>query len=283
MASCAYAFVVKTSTRDELGHEAGPPPAGGRVPYHRAMRRLSHHGCGADGVRGPHLWPMGTIVRLKPYGAFRREATEEVPQEQRHAAPDERTGRFYLPEGSTPVVASILVTGARWASGNPTNGGPASAVRAAGRLLDITDEDAATAVVDEVGQHAGPIEVLISNAGHGVEGTVEEYSMDDLRGPSDVNVVGSAAVVNAVPFPPMTDPSPGLFWHAATTSGCSRERPPYPHARRLLVRPCAPVTRPADRPMRRLRSASRRARSTVRTGLWTTSAPGPLVGRSPRS
>lgn len=36
--------------------------------------RSSVCGCGGDSVPGPHLWPVGTIVRLKPPGAFRREA-----------------------------------------------------------------------------------------------------------------------------------------------------------------------------------------------------------------
>lgn len=36
--------------------------------------RSSVCGCGGDSVPGPHLQPMGKIVRLKPHGAFRREA-----------------------------------------------------------------------------------------------------------------------------------------------------------------------------------------------------------------
>lgn len=70
--------------------------------------------------------------------------------------------------------------------------------RATGRVLDVTDEDAVVAVVDEAERNAGPIEVLISNAGYGLEGTVEESSMDDLRRQFDVNVFGSVAVIKAV-------------------------------------------------------------------------------------
>ncbi|MGW3247890.1 oxidoreductase [Streptomyces sp. NPDC001070] len=70
--------------------------------------------------------------------------------------------------------------------------------RAHGRLLDVTDEDAVIAVVDDVERNIGPVEVLISNAGYGLEGTVEESSMDDLRRQFDVNVFGSVAVIKAV-------------------------------------------------------------------------------------
>ncbi|WP_406262567.1 oxidoreductase [Actinacidiphila glaucinigra] len=70
--------------------------------------------------------------------------------------------------------------------------------RATGRVLDVTDEDAVVSVVDEAERNVGPIEVLISNAGYGLEGTVEESSMDDLRRQFDVNVFGSVAVIKAV-------------------------------------------------------------------------------------
>ncbi|MDX3237848.1 oxidoreductase [Streptomyces sp. ME03-5709C] len=70
--------------------------------------------------------------------------------------------------------------------------------RATARLLDVTDDDAVVAVVDEVERTIGPIEVLISNAGYGLEGTVEESTMADLRRQFDVNVFGSVAVIKAV-------------------------------------------------------------------------------------
>jgi len=65
-------------------------------------------------------------------------------------------------------------------------------------LLDVTDDTAALALVDAVERDIGPIDVLVSNAGYGVEGTVEESSMGDLRRQFDVNVYGTVAVVKAV-------------------------------------------------------------------------------------
>jgi NAD(P)-dependent dehydrogenase (short-subunit alcohol dehydrogenase family) len=70
--------------------------------------------------------------------------------------------------------------------------------RAVAKLLDVTDDDAVASVVDDVERAVGPIDALISNAGYGLEGTVEESGMDDLRRQFDVNVFGSVAVIKAV-------------------------------------------------------------------------------------
>ncbi|MER5278088.1 oxidoreductase [Streptomyces sp. NPDC002809] len=69
------------------------------------------------------------------------------------------------------------------------------------RILDVTDDQAVFAVVDEVEKTVGPIDVLIANAGYGLEGTFEETPLADLRAQFDVNVFGAASTVQAVlPF-----------------------------------------------------------------------------------
>ena len=70
--------------------------------------------------------------------------------------------------------------------------------RAFARLLDVTDDAGVVATVDEVESTIAPIDVLITNAGYGFEGTVEESSMGDLRRQFDVNVFGTVATVKAV-------------------------------------------------------------------------------------
>jgi NAD(P)-dependent dehydrogenase (short-subunit alcohol dehydrogenase family) len=70
--------------------------------------------------------------------------------------------------------------------------------RATGMLLDVTDDAAVLAVTGRAEREIGPIDVLISNAGYGLEGTVEESSMEDLRRQFDVNVYGTVAVIKAV-------------------------------------------------------------------------------------
>lgn len=73
--------------------------------------------------------------------------------------------------------------------------------RAHARLLDVTDDEAVLAVIGEVEQSVGPIDVLIASAGYGLEGTFEETPLADLRAQFHVNVSGAAATVQAVlPF-----------------------------------------------------------------------------------
>jgi NAD(P)-dependent dehydrogenase (short-subunit alcohol dehydrogenase family) len=53
-------------------------------------------------------------------------------------------------------------------------------------------------VVDDVESTVGPIDVLISNAGYGHEGIIEESTMQQLRDQFAVNVFGAVAVIKAV-------------------------------------------------------------------------------------
>ncbi|MGW2837701.1 oxidoreductase [Streptomyces sp. NPDC001493] len=73
--------------------------------------------------------------------------------------------------------------------------------RAHARILDVTDDEAVAAVAGEVERNVGPVDVLIANAGYGLEGTFEETPLAELRAQFDVNVFGAAATVQAVlPF-----------------------------------------------------------------------------------
>jgi NAD(P)-dependent dehydrogenase (short-subunit alcohol dehydrogenase family) len=70
--------------------------------------------------------------------------------------------------------------------------------RALARVLDVTDDAAVLAAIDDVESAIGPIDVLVANAGYGHEGTVEESTMDELRRQFDVNVFGAVAAIKAV-------------------------------------------------------------------------------------
>jgi short-subunit dehydrogenase len=65
-------------------------------------------------------------------------------------------------------------------------------------VLDITDHPAVTAAVAEIERTVAPIDVLIANAGYGFEGLFEESPMAELRAQFEVNVFGTAAVIQAV-------------------------------------------------------------------------------------
>lgn len=65
-------------------------------------------------------------------------------------------------------------------------------------VLDVTKFDAIPAAVANAEQQAGPIGVLVNNAGYGHEGVLEESSLDDLQRQFAANVFGPVAMVKAV-------------------------------------------------------------------------------------
>jgi NAD(P)-dependent dehydrogenase (short-subunit alcohol dehydrogenase family) len=65
-------------------------------------------------------------------------------------------------------------------------------------VLDVTDLAAIPAAVTAAEQQAGPIDVLVNNAGYGHEGVLEESSMDDLQRQFAANVFGPVAMIKAV-------------------------------------------------------------------------------------
>lgn len=70
--------------------------------------------------------------------------------------------------------------------------------RAKAVVLDVTDFAAIEPAVAGIARDAGPIDVLVNNAGYGHEGTLEESPLDDLRRQFDVNVFGAVAMIKAV-------------------------------------------------------------------------------------
>lgn len=70
--------------------------------------------------------------------------------------------------------------------------------RAHGVLLDITEIDRIPGVIAAAEALAGLIDVLINNAGYGVEGIFEEIPLDIFRRQFEVNVFGTIAVTQAV-------------------------------------------------------------------------------------
>jgi len=65
-------------------------------------------------------------------------------------------------------------------------------------LLDVTDYAAIPAAVQAVEREAGPIDVLVNNAGYAHEGVLEESSIDDLQRQFATNVFGAVAMIKAV-------------------------------------------------------------------------------------
>ncbi len=65
-------------------------------------------------------------------------------------------------------------------------------------LLDVTHYAAIPQAVLTAEREAGPIDVLVNNAGYGHEGVLEESSMEDLQRQFAANVFGPVAMIKAV-------------------------------------------------------------------------------------
>lgn len=73
-----------------------------------------------------------------------------------------------------------------------------AAERAFPLLLDVTDYAAIPEAVRAAERDAGPVDVLVNNAGYGHEGILEESSVDDLQRQFAANVFGPVAMMKAV-------------------------------------------------------------------------------------
>lgn len=87
-----------------------------------------------------------------------------------------------------------------------------------GVLLDVTDEPAIKRVVDDIVATYGGIDVLVNNAGYGLEGAIEELSMAQARRQFDVNFFGALALIKAV-LPGMRQRRSGHILNMTSTGG----------------------------------------------------------------
>ncbi|RFU88145.1 oxidoreductase [Streptomyces triticagri] len=69
--------------------------------------------------------------------------------------------------------------------------------RAHGRILDVTDSESVSTVFAEVEQNVGAMDVVVANAGYGLEGTFEETPLTEVRRQFEVNVFGAMATLQA--------------------------------------------------------------------------------------
>ncbi len=110
------------------------------------------------------------------------------------------------------VVGTVRNTDAAAAFGNLAPG------RARPILLDITDFDAIPAAVATAEREAGPIDVLVNNAGYGHEGVLEESPLRDMQRQFEANVFGAVAMIKAV-IPGMRERRAGRIINVTSMGG----------------------------------------------------------------
>jgi NAD(P)-dependent dehydrogenase (short-subunit alcohol dehydrogenase family) len=69
--------------------------------------------------------------------------------------------------------------------------------KAVGIRLDVTDQASVRRGVEDAEKKTGGIDVLVNNAGYGLEGAVEEVTLEQIRSQFEVNVFGAVSVIQA--------------------------------------------------------------------------------------
>ena len=84
--------------------------------------------------------------------------------------------------------------------------------------LDVTDEASMTAAVAAVEAAAGPVGVLVNNAGYGLYGPVEQLPMDEIRRQFETNFFGLVRLTQLV-LPGMRRRGRGRILHVSSMGG----------------------------------------------------------------
>ena len=80
--------------------------------------------------------------------------------------------------------------------------------------LDVTSQ----ASVDEARGRAGRVDVLVNNAGFGLEGAVESVPLDDVRRVFETNVIGASRMIQAF-VPAMRERGDGVVVNVSSVAG----------------------------------------------------------------
>lgn len=87
-----------------------------------------------------------------------------------------------------------------------------------GLVLDVTDEGAIKAAIQQALQQFGTIDVLVNNAGYGTVGAVEEFSMEEIRQQLETNFFGAVALTKEV-IPHMREKGSGHIIQMSSVAG----------------------------------------------------------------
>lgn len=86
------------------------------------------------------------------------------------------------------------------------------------RRLDVADDRSVGPTIASIVADHGDVDIVISNAGIGIEGTTEELTLDDFRSSFEVNTLGSVRLLHAV-LPRWRERRRGRFIAVGSTAG----------------------------------------------------------------
>jgi NADP-dependent 3-hydroxy acid dehydrogenase YdfG len=66
------------------------------------------------------------------------------------------------------------------------------------KQLDVTDDVSVKNAIQEISSEAGHIDVLVNNAGYGLNGAFEDLAMDEIKAQYETNVFGLVRTTQAV-------------------------------------------------------------------------------------
>jgi NAD(P)-dependent dehydrogenase (short-subunit alcohol dehydrogenase family) len=66
------------------------------------------------------------------------------------------------------------------------------------KQLDVTDDESVTNAIQTISSEAGQIDVLVNNAGYGLNGAFEDLAMDEIKAQYETNVFGLIRTTQAV-------------------------------------------------------------------------------------
>lgn len=84
--------------------------------------------------------------------------------------------------------------------------------------LDVTSDESVSKSIANIYEECGRIDVVVNNAGYALVGTVEDLSMEELRGQFETNFFGAVRVIKAV-LPHMRKQKSGTIVNVTSMGG----------------------------------------------------------------
>src|SRR5919109_2159504 len=86
------------------------------------------------------------------------------------------------------------------------------------KQLDVTDDVSVTNAIQAISSEAGRIDVLVNNAGYGLNGAFEDLAMDEIKAQYETNVFGLIKTTQAV-LPTMRKQKSGIIVNISSVAG----------------------------------------------------------------